>query len=60
MSFWSLRSCPHPAISEQLGSVKGENLYVGFPKERGRGSEEAVPTTRVARDLYYSMLSGSP
>lgn len=60
MSFWSLRSCPHPTMSEQLGSMKGENLYVGFSKERGRDSEKTAPPTGAARDLHSTVLSGLP
>lgn len=38
MNFWSsLHSCPQPTMSEQLASVEGKDLYVGFSKERGRG-----------------------
>lgn len=37
-------------MSEQLGSLEGENLYVGFSEERGRGSEKAAPTPRAAGD----------
>lgn len=60
MSFWSLRACPHPTMSEQLGSVEGENLYAGFSKERGRGSEKTAPTPCAASDLYSVMFSGFP
>lgn len=47
-------------MSEQLGSVEGENLYVGFSKERDRGSEKMAPASCAARDLCSTVFSGFP
>ena len=57
MNFWSLQSCPYPTRSERLRSMKGEDLYVGFAKGRGRDSEETASSTWALGDLCSAMLS---